>query len=211
MIEGKRSKKVVLSKRRRNYHGENEWGEEFSCLPICNVCVCVCVQARILSRVWLFATPWTIDHQAPLSMEFSKQVYWRGLPFSPPDLPDPGIEPLSLASPALAGRFFTTWDTWEAPQNTMPSVYLPIVINTSASGQTITDDQVFRVWVFCSLVRCLSIQSLMYFISSKKNIFTSWNWRWSFSKIPIISHRKRLFLEPGFIIAWQPYYRRQFS
>ena len=41
MIEGKRSKKVVLSKRRRNYHGENEWGEEFSCLPICNVCVCV--------------------------------------------------------------------------------------------------------------------------------------------------------------------------
>ena len=80
-------------------------------------------------------------------------------------------------------------------------------IPASASGQTITDDQVlFRVWVFCSLVRCLSTQSLMYFISSQKNIFTSWNWRWSFSKIPIISHRKRLFPEPGFIIAWQPYY-----
>ena len=47
--------------------------------------------------------------QAPLSMEFSRQQYWRGLPFSPPgDLPDPGIESTSLVSPALAGRFFAT-------------------------------------------------------------------------------------------------------
>ena len=48
--------------------------------------------------------------QAPLSMGFSRQEYWSGLPFlTPRDLPDPGIEPLSLASPALAGgRFFTT-------------------------------------------------------------------------------------------------------
>ena len=47
--------------------------------------------------------------QAPLSMEFSRQEYWSGLPFpTPEDLPDPGIEPMSLASPALAGRFFTT-------------------------------------------------------------------------------------------------------
>ena len=52
--------------------------------------------------------PMTVDHQAPLSMEFSKQEYWIGLPFLPPgDLPDPGIEPISLKSPALAGRFFT--------------------------------------------------------------------------------------------------------
>ena len=47
--------------------------------------------------------------QAPLSMEFSRQENWSGLPFpTPGDLPDPGIEPMSLASPALAGRFFTT-------------------------------------------------------------------------------------------------------
>ena len=47
--------------------------------------------------------------QAPLSMGFSKQEYWRGLPFpSPGDLPDPGIESMSLASLALAGGFFTT-------------------------------------------------------------------------------------------------------
>ena len=51
-------------------------------------------------------TPWTIVHQAPLSMGFSRQEYWSGLPFlSPGDLPKPGIKPVS---PALAGRFFTT-------------------------------------------------------------------------------------------------------
>ena len=61
-------------------------------------------------------TPWTVAHQAPLSMEFSRQEYWSGLPFPPPgDLPYPGIKPMSLTSPALADRFFTTSATWEAP------------------------------------------------------------------------------------------------
>ena len=61
------------------------------------------------SHVLLFATLWTIACQAPLSMGFSRQEYWSGLPCSPPgDLPDPGIEPTSLMSPALAGGFFTT-------------------------------------------------------------------------------------------------------
>ena len=61
------------------------------------------------SCVWLFATLWTVAHQAPLSMGFFKQEYWSGLPSPPPgDLPDPGIEPMSSASPALADRFFTT-------------------------------------------------------------------------------------------------------
>ena len=65
-----------------------------------------CVQS--LSHVWLFVTSWTVAHQA-LSVEFSRQEYWSGLPFlSPGDLPSPGVEPPSLASPALAGRFFTT-------------------------------------------------------------------------------------------------------
>ena len=67
------------------------------------------------SSVQLFATPWTIVSQAPLSMSFSRQEYWSGLPFPPPrDLPNPGIEPVSLRPPALAGRFFTTNATWEA-------------------------------------------------------------------------------------------------
>ena len=50
------------------------------------------------SRVWLFATPWTVAYQAPMSMGFSRQEYWSGLPFpSPGDLPNPGIEPRSPA------------------------------------------------------------------------------------------------------------------
>ena len=65
--------------------------------------------APLLSLVRLFATPWPVARQAPLSIEFSRQGYWSGLPFpSPGDLPDPGIEPSSLVSPALAGGFFTT-------------------------------------------------------------------------------------------------------
>ena len=67
-----------------------------------------CVRAQLPNRVRLFVTPWTVSRQAPLSMGFSRQEYWSGLPLSPPgDLSDPGIKPTS-ASPALAGRFFTT-------------------------------------------------------------------------------------------------------
>ena len=54
------------------------------------------------SCVQLFVTPWTVGHQAPLSMEFSRQEYWSGLPFpSPGDLPDPEIEPIFPEAPAL--------------------------------------------------------------------------------------------------------------
>ena len=54
-------------------------------------------------------TPWTVTSQAPLSMRFPRQEYWSGLPFPPLEyLPDSGTEPESLASPSLAGRFFTT-------------------------------------------------------------------------------------------------------
>ena len=66
------------------------------------------------SRVWLFVTPWTATCQASLSMGFSRQEYWSGLPYPPPeDLPDPGNEPASLKSPTLASKFFTTSATWE--------------------------------------------------------------------------------------------------
>ena len=66
--------------------------------------LCVCTQ--LLSCAQLFASPWTVARQDPLSMEFSRQEYWSGLPFpSPGDLPDPGIKP---ESPELASRFFTT-------------------------------------------------------------------------------------------------------
>ena len=67
------------------------------------------MKVKSLSHVRLLATPWTAAYQAPPSMGFSREEYWSGLPFSPPeDLPDPGIEPTSLVSPALAGGFSTT-------------------------------------------------------------------------------------------------------
>ena len=70
----------------------------------CRLEICACV----LSHVPLCATPWTVACQAPLSMEFSRQEYWSGLPFPPPgDLPDAGIKPVSPLSPSLAGGFFT--------------------------------------------------------------------------------------------------------
>ena len=71
----------------------------------------VCMLSHF-SRVRLFAAPWTVAHQASLSMDFSRQESWSGLSSLPPgDLSNPGTEP---ASPALAGVFFTTSVTWEA-------------------------------------------------------------------------------------------------
>ena len=67
------------------------------------------------SRVWLFVTLWIGARQASVSLEFSRQEYWSGLSHPPPgDLPNRGIEPVSLMSPSLAGEFFTTIATWKA-------------------------------------------------------------------------------------------------
>ena len=75
----------------------------------------MCAVLSHFSHVQLFATPWTVAHQAPPSMGFSRQEYWSGLPCPPSgDLPDPGIKPAFFTSPALAGGFFTTSATWEA-------------------------------------------------------------------------------------------------
>ena len=74
-----------------------------------HVCICMHVRAQLLNCVRLFATPWIAACQAPLSMEFPRQEYWSGMSFpTQGDLPDSGIEPASLMSPALASRFFTT-------------------------------------------------------------------------------------------------------
>ena len=74
-------------------------------------CMCGCA----VSCVQLFLTPWTGVHQAPLSMELSRQEYWSGLP-SPPsgDLSNPEIKSMSFMSLGLAGGFLTTSATWEA-------------------------------------------------------------------------------------------------
>ena len=84
-----------------------EWIKKKKCIYVC-VHACVCM----LSHVQLFVTPWTAARQARLSMEFSKQEHWSGVPFlSPGSLPDPGIEPMSPVFPALASGFFTTVPT----------------------------------------------------------------------------------------------------
>ena len=83
----------------------------------------IVVVLQLQNHVGLFVTPWTIAHQAPLSMGFSRQEYWSRLPFpSPGDLPNSGIKSVS---PALAGKFFTTeppgkpqhytWETLKTP------------------------------------------------------------------------------------------------
>ena len=76
----------------------------------CGVCMPSC-----FSCVQLFETLWTVACQASLSMGFSRQERWNGLPCSSPgDLPNPRVTPGSSMSPALAGGFFTTSTTWEA-------------------------------------------------------------------------------------------------
>ena len=72
------------------------------------MCVCGMLNHSVVSDS---ATSWTVDHQAPLSMEFSRQEYWSGLAFpTSGDLPDPGTEPMS---PPLVDRFFYHWATRE--------------------------------------------------------------------------------------------------
>ena len=87
----------------------------FRYLPIKLLETRICARVYLLSRVQLFATLRTVAHQAPLSMRFFKLEYWSGLLFpTPQDLPYSGIEPATLASPALAGGFFYHCATWEA-------------------------------------------------------------------------------------------------
>ena len=76
--------------------------------------MCACVRGHFSPVVTL----WTVTHQVPLFMGFSRQEYWSGLPCPPAgDLPDPGIKPVPLTSPALADGFFPTSVTWEAFKN----------------------------------------------------------------------------------------------
>ena len=83
------------------------------------------VKVKLLSRVQLFATPWTVANQVPLSMGFSRQEYWSGLPFpSPGGLPDPGIE---AGSPALEADALTSPPSNPSPPNT---IMLGIKIST---------------------------------------------------------------------------------
>ena len=102
-----------------NHLVKNVWGfgrdfEHYVCVPVC---------AQLLNPVRLFATPWTVACQPPLSMGFPRQEYWSRLPFpSPGHLPGPGIETVTPVCPALAGGFFTTETTREA-LNVIPQTF----------------------------------------------------------------------------------------
>ena len=113
-------------------------------------------RVQSLSCVQLFATPWTVAPQAPLSVEFSRQESWNGLPFpSPEDLPDPGIEPRSLASPVLAGGFFTASTTWKT-RGSLTSTDL-----SSVSLSTVWNSVYFPFPHrnnYCSILYCKEIQ-----------------------------------------------------
>ena len=86
------------------------------------MCMSVCMFSPFIG-VWLFANLWTVAHQAPLSMGFSREEYWSRLPCPPPgDRPDPGIEPISCVS-CNAGRFFT-----DEPQGSHTCVYLYVYL-----------------------------------------------------------------------------------
>ena len=96
---------------------EGEGGMNWeSSVDMCALCVCVCMCALShFSHGPLFVTPWTVACQAPLSRGVSRREYWSGLLCPPPGaLPNPGVEPTCLTSPALARGFFTTSATWEA-------------------------------------------------------------------------------------------------
>ena len=113
------------------------------------VLVLICVQH--------FMAPWIVAHQAPLPMDFSRQKYWNGVPFPiPRDLPAPRVEPASLASPLLAGGFFTTSATWEAPLFFQFSCVWLFATPWTAAHQaslSITNSQ--------SLLKLTSIESVM--------------------------------------------------
>ena len=96
-------------------------------LPLLSPCFMIWLHAGCFICVQLCVTPWTVAHQAPLFMGFSRQQYWSKEPCPPPgDLPDPGIKPRYLMSPALADRFFTTSPTWEGEPKLTAFFCLPV-------------------------------------------------------------------------------------
>ena len=128
-IGRRRGKAILANMTQSSLHLENGtgdclrdglWSKKCVCVCVCaRACVCACmlvcvracscVHTLICSVISDSVTSWTTAHQAPLSKEFFRQEYWNGLPFPMPgDLPDPGMEPVSLTSPVLVGGFFTT-------------------------------------------------------------------------------------------------------
>ena len=120
----------------------------------------------LLRLIWLFAAPWTLACQAPLSMGFFRQEYSSGLPSpSPGDLPNPGIKLASLASPTWEGRFFYCWATWE-------TIYINRYIRYS-QRQALVLSLLLNIYViFISILLNLSVYLPTYSLSIYEKPFS---------------------------------------
>ena len=123
-----------------------------------------CIHVCFLSHVWPFVTPRTVAHQASLSMGFSRQEYWSGLPFPPPgDLPNPRIEPMSPAASALAGGFFTTEPLGKS-QSVSGFSFLHILVNVcylwSFFNEVLFICNVLLIYAVQQTKLCIHIHSL---------------------------------------------------
>ena len=114
----------------------------------------VCMHVCVLNHVCLLMTPWTVAHQAPLSIGFPRQEYWSGLPRPPSgDLSNPGIEPEFLMARALTGRFFTTSAAWEAQLNYHKANFSTSRLYTPPNSQSTTH---LFYWFCCYKITSLS-------------------------------------------------------
>ena len=133
----------------------------------------MCVRAKSLQLCLTLRDLWTVARQAPLSMGFSRQEYWSGLLCPPPgDLPDPGTEPTSLTSPALAGRYFTTSVTWEALKKVCENTYLgpprkKLCIRSEFSGEKV-EEEACSLWDVSLILYDLSGKAQFSFQSQRK-------------------------------------------
>ena len=118
-----------------------------------------------------------VAHQAPLTMGFSRQEYWSGLPYpAPGDLPNPGTEAASLKSSALAGRFFTTSATWEAHKHNKGSESLTGKEKENKTWFTFFNPLFFKhFWPQNPLLEChlLTVQEISVHGTTGKNWYVS--------------------------------------
>ena len=123
----------------------------------------VCVLSLFQSCL-LFATLWAVAWKTPLTVGFSRQEYWNGLPCSSPrDLPNPGIEPVSLATPALAGGFFATSANWEA--------YIYIYIYTYIYIHVLNFFSIIGYYKILNIVPCAIIRSLLLILLTYNSVY----------------------------------------
>ena len=123
----------------------------------------------MLSHIWLFVTPWAVACQAPLSMGFSRQEYWNGLPFLPPrDFLNTGIETQPLISPEWAWGFFTT--TWFSCHYTIRKKKLICTLDTDTCKQSSLEAPRLYPLTSCGMEESDVFSNY----SEQLNISTSW-------------------------------------